>query len=154
MVLGLLICAYGAFFLGVKEDLPVPPGSIRVPLSPTAQTTVAEQWTQSVNWRNPTADVYILSETSEKAVESFRNSYLSKRGWLEVTPSPGQPKDKAAGQVDMTVLSFSRDRNQIIIALTPARPVLTVDTPLNRAIRSSNMREQDLLAIVVYGQAR
>ncbi len=150
-VLGLFICAYAAFFVGVKEELPTPPGSFRNALGATEQGIIATQWPVSQKWRSATVESYILTYKLDESVAYFREAYLTRRLWKEVVPTPGQPKDKAPGP-DMTILSFAKDDTQVIIAITPAQPILTINTPLNKALRSSRIGDRDLLAIIVQGQ--
>ncbi|NWJ44950.1 MAG: hypothetical protein HXX08_03640 [Chloroflexi bacterium] len=150
MLLGMLFCAYAAFFVGVKEDLPFPPSSTRIPLSVIQQLTLAQQWNESASWRNPTAEVYILGDSFEKTADFYRNAFVNRRAWKEL-PSPAQPKEVAPGQTFQT-LSFAKDNKQVIIAFTAAQVLLQTDTALNRVIQSSNLHLNDSLAIVIYGQ--
>ena len=151
-VLGTFFCAYAAFFVGVKEELPTPPGSFRNALGAAEQGIIATQWPESQKWRSAMVESYILTYKLDESVAYFREAYITRRAWKEVMPPPGQPKDKAPGTPDMTILSFAKDDTQVIIAITPAQPILTVDTPLNKALRSSRIGDRDLLAIIVQGQ--
>lgn len=152
MVLGTLTCAYIGFFVGIKEDLPQPSGAERFPLSISKQTTVAGQWPETAALATADVSVYTIRENPTNAAAFYRDAFVKRRGWAEITP-PGQPKDRGPDQ-EFTMLAFSRASNRVYIALSSAKPVYTYDSALNQAIRSNNIRENDNIAILIVGGAR
>lgn len=148
-VLGLLICAYAAFFLGVKEDLPQPPGAEHYPLNITKQNTVVKEWPETAALQAADASVYTVREDPAKAAAYYRDVFVTRRGWTEITP-PGQPKELGPDQ-QFTMLAFSRRNSRVYIALSPAKSIYATDTELNKALRSTNIRENDNIAVIVVG---
>ncbi len=147
MVLGTLVCAYIGFFVGVKDDFPQPPGAERYPLSTIKQATVVKAWPEAADFKAPDVSVYTLREPPSKAVQYYRDAFITRRGWTEIAP-PGQPSGLGPDQ-QFTMLAFRRGNTRIFIALSPARPIYQADTELNKAIRSNNIREDDNIAIVI-----
>jgi len=149
LVFGTLACAYISFFVGIKDDFPQPAGSERYPLSTSKQATALNAWPETASLKTPDASIYTLREEPTKAAAFYRDAFVTKRGWKEITP-PGQPKDIASGQ-EFVMLAFSRGNNKTYIALSTARSILANDTEFNKAIRSNNLREGDNIALVILG---
>jgi hypothetical protein len=152
MVLGALVCAYAAFFVGVREDLPQPSGAERFPLSVSKQNLIAGEWPEMGNLATLDAAIYTLRENPTQAATYYRQAFVEKRGWTEITP-PGQPKDRGPDQ-QFTMLAFSKSKNRIYIALSNAKPIYSNDTEFNQALRSNNIKETDNIALVISGVAR
>ncbi len=106
MVVGMMVCAYGAFFVGVKEDFPQPPGAQRYPLNILKQTTVASEWPETSRLITQDVSVYSLREEPQKAADYYREAFIKRRGWKEIPP-PGQPQELGPGQL-FNMVAFGR----------------------------------------------
>jgi hypothetical protein len=152
-VLGTLICAYAAFFVGVKDELPSPPGSFRLILTAVQQKTIVTQWPETIVWRSATVDAFILPGTFDAGISYYRDAYLNKRGWKEISQPVGQPTDVSPAH-PMTVLSFAREDSQVIIAFTSAQPVLAAESALYKAIPTLGVGTRDWLALLINGKLK
>ena len=149
LVLGTFFCGYAAFFVGVKEDLPAPTGAVRYPLSIVNQNFVrAEFGSDTARYKTTDIAVYVLRDTPDQAVAYWRNAFVVKRNWQELAP-PAQPTDRAG--VDFTMLGFNRSSSKVILAITTADKLLTINNDFANALKSANYRPGDTVAIMIAG---
>jgi hypothetical protein len=146
LVLGTLFCAFAAFTIGVKEELPQPQGAVKTPLSTAQQVTVFEQWKETGSIKIGTAELFTLRQTPTEAANFYRQTYVERRGWKEINP-PAQPRDRATNQ-QFTLLSFAKDNNSVIIALTTGSTVNEVDNIFQRVLKTANPQPTATLALV------
>lgn len=147
MILGSLACAYTAFFIGVKEELPQPTGAIRHALPVNQQITVLEQWSQSTGVKVATAELFALRDDINKSADFYRQAYVEKRGWRELA-APDQPRDKASNQ-QFIMLYFVKDNNSVIIALTTGENIYDNENIFQKVLRVGSTKKSDNLALVV-----
>ncbi len=152
MVFGTLICAYLAFFVGIKDDLPQPSGAERYPLSISKQITVANQWPETLELKERDASVFTLRENPQKAADFYREAFVTKRGWKEIT-APGQPKEHGPDQ-QFIMLGFSRGNSRVYLGLSQGKYIYSSDNELNKALRSNTIKENDNIAVLVTGTVK
>ncbi len=152
LVLGTFFCGSAAFFVGVKEDLPVPIAAVRYPLSIANQNTVRAEFPEDTkNYRNSDIAVYVLRDTPEEAAAFWRNSFVTKRNWKELA-APAQPVDH--GPLNFTMLGFNRAASKIIVAITTADQLLNLNNDFTAALKTANYRPGDTVAIMIAGDLR
>ncbi|HEX2909251.1 MAG TPA: hypothetical protein VH186_00490 [Chloroflexia bacterium] len=152
LVVGTLYCGIAALFVGVKEDLPAPPNAARYPLSLSGQNAMLAQFPgDTQNFKSPDVAVYVLRDTPEEAANYWRDAFVSRRNWKEISP-PAQPKDHADIQFNM--LGFNRAGSKVILAITQADKLLALDNDLTRAIKAANYRPGDTVAIMLAGDIK
>jgi hypothetical protein len=149
-VLGFLVCAYAAFFVGIKEDFPVPPGAEQRLLSGSQQKTILDEWNNLPNWQATTVNVYTVRE-KPGAAATFYTRTFHNLGWTDA-PNPGQPKDFGTGQA-FTVLNFVKNKQQVIITLSDGAD-LSANTSAFGKVLNSLYGGVDNLAILVNGVTR
>ncbi len=150
MVVGMMVCAYAAFFVGVKEDFPQPPGAQRYPLNIIKQTSVANEWSETSRLVSQDVSVYTLRENPQQGADYYREAFIKRRGWKEIPPL-GQPRELGPGQ-EFSIVAFSRGKSRVVIAFTPAKTAFSSDTELNKILRVNGLKENDNLALVVAGE--
>lgn len=150
MVLGFLFCAYAAFFVGVRQDFPMPSGAEQKPLGISQQSAIIAQWPQTQNWQTATANLYVVRE-KPGAASTFYTKAFHNLGWTDAA-NPGQPKDANPGQ-PFTNLSFVRNKQQLIVALGNSANVAGVSGDFGRVIKPL-YGGTDNLAILVSGTLR
>ena len=148
-VVGFLGCVYAAFFLGVKQDFPVPPGAEQRPVTVSQQNALIAGWPQVQSWQTAGVNLYQVRE-QPSAAASFYTKAFHNQGWQDA-PDPGQPKD--AGSQNYVTLAFSKNKQQLIVAVVPGASLDNATTPFGRVLKSI-YTGLDNLAIIVSGTLR
>ncbi len=152
MVLGTFFCGYAALFVGVKEDLPAPQTSVRYPLTISGQNVFRDQLPEDTkNFKTLDVAVYVLRDTPAQAADYWRNAFVTKRNWKELDP-PAQPKDH--GAVEFSMLGFNRGGSKVILAITTADRLLTLNNDFTRALSAARYNAGDTVAIMIAGDLK
>ena len=146
-VVGFLICVYAAFFLGIRQDFPMPSGAEQRPVSVNQQKTIVAEWPQTNSWQTVGANVYSVRENPQAAAAYYSKAFHNF-GWTDA-PAPGQPSDLAANQTFVT-LAFAKNKQQLIVALTNGSSLNNATTAFGKVL-ATLYTGSDNLAIIING---